>query len=206
MENTSKTTQFRQLSAELFPTLLKILALNITPKKLKESALNFVWYVSIAILFGQLSAIITLSSIAWKGGDVAAAINAQVANGNFLTFSVTLLASSGYFMIREFHSQQEIKARLLKSPLILISTLLLFAGTWISNDLTNQSRTEITSQQNTFHWIIYTGCIIASILWWSIEEWQGTVGDLQDEINSNSANATEKSKSNNQESRTGVEL
>ena len=189
------------------PTLISIFTIDITPKRIRQVVLDFAWYIFIMIVVGQLGVVLAIGIAFWDEKPVWNAIIDQANSGNLLTFAVALIAGSGYFVIKEFHGDTGVKRAHLKSPLLLISIAVGLAGALVSASLTKTPPGgAMTPTQLFWHWVLYSLCIMLSIFWWILEEGQGSVTDLGDDVKSNSRGMAKKSKATPQVTSTKVKV
>ena len=146
--------------------------------------LDFLWFFFIAIILGQLGALLAIADSWWKTGEIVSAIQQQAESATLITFSTALLASSAYFIVREYNRNKIILRRTAKSILVLLAALVGMIGTVIAFQLTvfkEFSRDE----QVTLHWIIYLASISLSFLFWLMDEFEQPATVFTDELKEN---------------------
>lgn len=211
-KNTTQTEEnqlkvwLKKLTTDLFSIFHRYLKMKIFAKFRFKHFLNFIWYIFIMLFVGQLGVVLLIGVAFWQNTNILDTIIQQANSGNFLTFAVALLAGSCYFMIREFHDKEGIKRPYFKSPLLLLSIAAGFTGALLSASLTKSPAISMTESQNFLHWLLYGICILLSLIWWMIEEFQGSVKDLADEMNNNSKAITEKSKLRSNQTRANLRV
>jgi hypothetical protein len=189
------------------PTLIALFTVDVAPKRIRQIVLDFVWYVFIMIVVGQLGVVLAIGIAFWDDKPIWDAIVNQANSGNLLTFAVALIAGSGYFVVKEFHGETGVKRAHLKSPLLLMSIAVGLAGALVSATLTKAPPDGAMTQiQLLWHWVLYCLCIVLSTCWWMLEEGQGSVTDLGDDVNSNSRGMAKKSKVTPQVTSTKVKV
>lgn len=100
----------------------------------------FLWFLFVGLILGQLGTIIVVFNGWWAGGDLLPLIEAQAVQGNFVLFSTALLASSAYFLIREYLYKDAVEGRSLKAFILLLAVILMLLGTLtVSNVVTPPS-------------------------------------------------------------------
>jgi hypothetical protein len=115
-------------------------------QKCKELAINALWYIFIAICVGQAPIIYNVTQAFLKTGTIESTITTQTINGNFLNFSIALLASSCYHIIHEYNSDQKINSRKSKSLIALIVIVCIALSLAILQSF-NPTATETTTWQ-----------------------------------------------------------
>jgi hypothetical protein len=199
MENIASTP-------DLFPTIRRLMALQITRKRTWHILLNLLWFVFIMMVVGQLGVVLAIGVAFWNDTSIREAVIHQANSGNLMTFAVAVLAASGYFMVREFHGESGIQRRHTKSVLLLLSIAFGLAGALIAASLTVPSAKSMTELQLFWHWILYLTCIGLALFWWALEELQGSVGDLAGEVADSSKSMTDKAKPALQQTSTNLKV
>ncbi|MFC2974479.1 hypothetical protein ACFOJE_19985 [Azotobacter bryophylli] len=135
----------------------------------KTRLISLGWFIFIIVIFGQLGPTLAILHSLWQGNGAAASISTQAASGNFIVFSTAMLASSSYFMVREYIKRKEIGNRELKSSLLLVTAITILLGVFIAFELT-QNPAFAYRENAIFHWSIYTFSILLSTILWTVEE------------------------------------
>lgn len=165
--------------------------------------ISFGWFIFIIIIFGQLGPALAILHSLWQGHGVSASINAQAINGNFIVFSTAMLASSSYFMVREYIKHKEIGNRKIKSSLLLMTAITILLGVFIAFELT-QKPAFVYERNVIFHWLVYAFSILLSITLWIVEEDESADAVIKD-LSNNSKRMTEDS-NNNTSTNNGVKI
>lgn len=154
-------------------------------KKYNEPILNFIWFFFIAIIIGQLGMLTPLLEALWNGAPVLAALDKQVAQGNFMIFAISILSSGGLFIVNEYHKKskagQEITFPTRKSFLILSASLLMLMAIQCSHLISQKSGNPLSAFQNKVHWIIYGLSLVLAFFLWLVSEWQGSIMRINQE-------------------------
>ncbi|MCJ1887332.1 hypothetical protein LNN38_20895 [Pseudomonas sp. LA21] len=149
------------------------------------------WFLFIAVLLGQLGAMLSIFNAWWDGKDALNELNRQAQQGNFIIFATSLLASSAFFLVREYGKKKEISNKHRKSKLLLFAAVLGILDAVISLKLI-QSPTFVSCAQEALHWLAYTASILTSVSLWKLEEDESGMAVLK-EINDSTDKLTQDS-------------
>lgn len=126
------------------------------------------WFLLIAIVMGQLGVLVSLANRAWSAGCICDAIYEQMVSGNFLTFSTAFLASSIYFLIREYAQGEPISNTVKKSTFLLMAVSLgMVAVVFTYLMITDHSTMGVAKR--LLHWLIYISSIMLGLKFWNME-------------------------------------
>lgn len=142
------------------------------------STINLRWFLFIVIFLGQLGPILTTFNSWWDGKPLLNEILNQAKQGNFLLFTTTLLASSSYFIIKEYTNGSEIKNRERKSRNLLYAALLGITSAIIAFKLIQLPNFNGCIQA-ILHWTVYLLSILTSINLWTIETEETAAGEVK---------------------------
>ncbi|MGE6193111.1 hypothetical protein ACQKCL_19000 [Stutzerimonas stutzeri] len=140
--------------------------------------INLRWFLFIVIFLGQLGPILTAFNAWWDGKILTTEIINQASQGNFLLFTTALLASSSYFIIKEYINGTEIKNRAKKSRTLLYAAILGFTSAITAFKLI-QNPVFSGCLQLIVHWLIYALSILTSINLWNIETEESAKAEVQ---------------------------
>ncbi len=140
--------------------------------------INLRWFLFIVIFLGQLGPILTAFNAWWDGKILTTEIINQASQGNFLLFTTALLASSSYFIIKEYINGTEIKNRAKKSRTLLYAAILGFTSDITAFKLI-QNPVFSGCLQLIVHWLIYALSILTSINLWNIETEESAKAEVQ---------------------------
>lgn len=140
--------------------------------------INLRWFLFIVIFLGQLGPILTAFNAWWDGKTLTTEIINQASQGNFLLFTTALLASSSYFIVKEYINGTEIKNRAKKSRTLLYAAILGFASAITAFKLI-QNPIFSGCLQFIVHWLIYALSILTSINLWNIETEESAKAEVQ---------------------------
>jgi hypothetical protein len=161
----------------------------MTIRRIKFSLLDFFWFLFIAIVLGQLGSLFAIFDYWWSTKCLIEGIDQHAKTGNLIAFSTGLLASSGYFLVREYNRKREINNRTIKSILILLAVLFGVAGTLVLVKLTQIAAVDDAHMR--VHWFVYLASIIVSVCLWFVDEAEQPGSAFVNEINENSSSMTE---------------
>lgn len=158
---------------------------------LSKNLISLGWFLFIAVLLGQLGPILSIFNAWWDGKDGLEELQRQALQGNFIIFATSLLASSSFFLVREYGKKKEITNKHKKSTLLLFAAILGLLDAVIALKLL-QSPTFTSCTQEALHWLAYSASILTSINFWKLEEDESGMTVLT-EINENTDKITQDS-------------
>lgn len=156
-----------------------------------QNLVSLGWFLFIAVLLGQLGPVLSTFNAWWDGKDGLGELNRQAQQGNFIIFATSLLASSAFFLAREYDKKKEIANKHKKSKLFLIAASLGLLNAVIALKLT-QNPVFVSYQQESLHWLAYLASILLSISLWKLEEDESGMAVLN-EINESTEKLTQDS-------------
>lgn len=157
----------------------------------------FFWFLFVGLILGQLGTIIVVFNGWWSGGELIPLIERQAVQGNFVLFSTALLASSAYFLVREYLYKDSVEGRSFKAFILLLAVVFMLLGTLtVSNVVTATSpavaltagaaavhpspapggfiwsvvAVSFPQGKAVFHWIVYFFSIFLSLVFWFIDD------------------------------------
>lgn len=155
-----------------------------------QNALDFAWYVAVVLVAGQLGVALRLMDGQWSNEPLEAVLREQATSGQFMTFASALLASSAYFVVREYNSSTGgIRFKGWKSLLILLSLVLGMLCIWLVVKLSTATEQPMDWQLR-LHWLAYTASIVLALAWRWLEESNGSALRETEEWKQGSAELT----------------
>ncbi|MCQ4280090.1 hypothetical protein NA643_13430 [Pseudomonas stutzeri] len=153
-----------------------------------KSLLSLGWFLFIAVLLGQLGPILSIFNAWWDGKDALSELNRQARQGNFIIFAPSLLATSAYFLIRDYAQKNQISNKHRKLKLLLVAAALGLIDSVIALKLI-QNPVFVSCAQEAFHWLAFLASILTSISFWRLEEEESGIVVIN-EINENTEQLT----------------
>lgn len=134
------------------------------------SVLNFLWYLFVIVLMGQLGPLMVSFSEFWRTGVFYVSIDKSAANGELILCSTAILASGIYFLVKEYNSRKkEIVWRSFKSVMLLWSSILGLTSIFVSYQLLSQHAFS-SDLQTDIHWAVYWASLVTATVLWLMEE------------------------------------
>lgn len=162
-------------------------------KRLGVFFLDFLWFLLIVLLLGQIGPILNILAGVWGGGDAVSEIMKGAAKGDLITCSTAILISGFYFMIREYHRREQvISFATAKSLLLLFAIVVGLPSVLLSSRLLSVPGLNTTLQQAT-HWVVYGCGLFVATLLWLIDELEVTAKEAIDESDQDAAEMTQQS-------------
>lgn len=163
----------------------------------RPTALNFLWYLVVIVLMGQLGPLLVAMTSYWSGESFLQAVGSSAKNGELILCSTAILASGVYFLAKEYNSSSKIIWRSFKSVILLWSFILGLTSIFICYLLLNQHEFE-NDLQEQIHWWAYCLSLITAAALWLMEELnpKAKTATQSYKTNANAMTASSSSKSN----------
>lgn len=162
-------------------------------------ALNFMWFLFVVVIVGQMGPILVVASAFWGGEGVFDEIDRRAGNGELILCSTAILVGATYFIVKEYSSNSVLAAgRGHKSWAVLLAIIFSLWGVVLASGLLLDPGFKAGAQR-AIHWFVYACSLLLSFFLWFIEYSDAPATQEVNEYDSRAKGMTRKSASQEQD-------